>query len=372
MSGAPPRVASGPLASEATPRPNSVRGPVDLLMLLRGLAAITVVIWHVEGYKGTLPPVLNVPGRTAVWLFFGISGYVIAHGFLHRKYELAWSGLRHFFVNRVLRIYPLFLFLSLLAFVTIWIKTGDAPLTVGDIPAQFFALQFNHSYLLSGVFWTLGIELHFYLLAPLLALPLLARSRMTGPALALLYALMVYGYWYAVAHYGWSADGRNIVANLPHFFIGMIACRLVASGSVPVPAWISLPLALTVVGLTSWLYHSHTRLFWSATGMLLVDIAILFFAVAHRRLAARPAPSGMVYRAFSWLGVLSYGIYAWHAYFPALAPQLLDELLLLLVVSTAAAYASYRLLERPAIRLKRYSTRAGFVDGRREPRTAIV
>jgi peptidoglycan/LPS O-acetylase OafA/YrhL len=29
-------------------------------------------------------------------------------------------------------------------------------------------MQFEHSYSLSGVFWTLGVEMQFYLLAPLM------------------------------------------------------------------------------------------------------------------------------------------------------------------------------------------------------------
>jgi peptidoglycan/LPS O-acetylase OafA/YrhL len=54
---------------------------MDLLLVIRGLAAISVLIWHAGGHQGGFP-FINVPGRTAVWVFFGISGYVIAYGFL--------------------------------------------------------------------------------------------------------------------------------------------------------------------------------------------------------------------------------------------------------------------------------------------------
>jgi peptidoglycan/LPS O-acetylase OafA/YrhL len=148
---------------------------IDLLHVIRGLAAISVVIWHAVGYEGGLS-LINVPGRTAVWVFFGISGYVIAYGFLHRRYLLDGPGLKHFYLNRFLRIYPLFLLLSLLGWLTLWISSGVSPIGWRDLPEQFFGLQFNHSYVLNGVFWTLGLEIWFYAIAPVLMLPLMLKS----------------------------------------------------------------------------------------------------------------------------------------------------------------------------------------------------
>jgi peptidoglycan/LPS O-acetylase OafA/YrhL len=121
---------------------------------------------------------VNVPGRTAVWIFFGISGYVIAYGFLRRRYLIDGAGLKHFYLNRFLRIYPLFLLLSVLGWLTIWANSGVNPLEWRDLPGQFFGLQFDHAYKLNGVFWTLGLEIQFYAMAP--ALVILFLSRMFG------------------------------------------------------------------------------------------------------------------------------------------------------------------------------------------------
>ncbi len=149
---------------------------MDLLLIIRGLAAIAVVVWHASGYNQADMPLINIPGRTAVWVFFGISGYVIAYGFLRKRYALTGAGLRHFYLNRFLRIYPLFLTLSLLAWVTIWATVGTSPIGWSDLPSQLLALQFNHDYKLNGVFWTLGLEIHFYLLAPILVLPFFIKD----------------------------------------------------------------------------------------------------------------------------------------------------------------------------------------------------
>lgn len=202
---------------------------MDLLLIIRGLAAIAVVIWHTVGYHGGLPWI-NVPGRTAVWIFFGISGYVIGYGFLHNRYALTGEGLRHFYVNRFLRIYPLFLLLSLIGWLTIWLATGTSPIGWADVPGQLLALQFNHGYVLNGVFWTLGLEIQFYLIAPILVLPLLIKDvSKRWWIVAVCYFLMLAFISYAVRKLGWSPDGRNIVATLPHFFTGMVGCSLVAS-----------------------------------------------------------------------------------------------------------------------------------------------
>lgn len=99
---------------------------MDLLLVVRGIAAISVLVWHAVGYAGGWA-LINIPGRTAVWVFFGISGYVISHGFINKKYKLNELDLRHFYLNRILRIYPLFLLLSFLGWVTIYIKSGESP-----------------------------------------------------------------------------------------------------------------------------------------------------------------------------------------------------------------------------------------------------
>lgn len=326
---------------------------MDLLLIVRGLAALDVVLWHLIGYKATLPAVVNTPGRTAVWLFFGISGYVIAHGFIHHRYRMTLADLAKFFRNRFLRIYPLFFCLSILAWLTQWVATGASPIGLSDVPAQFLGLQFNQNYVLSGVFWTLGIELQFYVVAPLLVLPLLSTDPRRVWLPVVLYGSSVYGYWYAVHHFGWSIDGRNIISNLPHFVVGMIACRLVSMWRLP---WsISLAMACALLGYTSWLYHRQDYEYWSVHGILLVDSVILFLVFAHAPLTrATRAGASRVYAVFAFLGTLSYGVYAWHAYFAVNVPWTIDHFFALTAISLCAAYLSYRYVERPALRLKRH------------------
>lgn len=84
---------------------------MDLLLIVRGLTAIAVVFWHGFGayHVNEISSLINIPRRTAVWIFFGISGYVISYGFIHKKYSFSFNSLKNFYTNRLLRIYPLFI-----------------------------------------------------------------------------------------------------------------------------------------------------------------------------------------------------------------------------------------------------------------------
>jgi peptidoglycan/LPS O-acetylase OafA/YrhL len=330
------------------------RGQLDLLLIVRGLAALAVVYWHVEGYKAQLPHAINTSGRMAVWMFFGISGYVIAYGFLTGRYRIATADLSCFYRNRFLRIYPLFLILSLLAWMTEWTVTGISPLSRGDMPAEFLAWQWTQTYALLGVFWTLGVELHFYLLAPLLIMPFLLPGRWWALGAAAMYAGIVAWCEYAARHYGWSWDGRNIVSNLPHFVAGMAACRysLGRRSGHTGRAAVLLALAVVLLGGINWLYHATPGTFWSMRGLLLADVLIVLTVMAHAEMAGWTAPAWI--GPLTMLGTLSYGIYAWHAYLMKYVPWTADRVVALSLLSIAIAYVSYRVVERPALRQKRH------------------
>ncbi len=181
-----------------TPKSNISR--LNSIDALRGLAALIVVTYHARailwiGLSETwkrygLTPNLNnwlgyatTPlslGGLAVALFFVLSGYCI-----HRNNALALSinpdaklDIKQFVVRRLWRIYPVyFISLCITALIDLYLITHQS---VSIHPGQnnsFFtfimsllslqglaAPQFGSN----GVFWTLALELHFYVIYPLL------------------------------------------------------------------------------------------------------------------------------------------------------------------------------------------------------------
>jgi peptidoglycan/LPS O-acetylase OafA/YrhL len=329
---------------------------MDLTLIIRGLAAIAVVVWHTVGHNADLP-LLNIPGRTAVWMFFGISGYVIAYGFLHRRYLFNSPGLKNFYLNRFLRIYPLFLLLSIMGWLTQWVDSGINPLEWRDVPSQFLGLQFHHAYKLNGVFWTLGLEIQFYLIAPALAMMFAIKNiGWRWMTVAACYGGMLVTHGLAVIYWGWSADGRNIISVLPHFLAGMAGCGMAASLKAEHTKAIGyLAGGVICLVVSNWLYHRQPALFWSV-GTVVVDIMILFFIFAHTSLQPTIASSSRLTRSLMWMGTLSYGIYAWHSYLMSSIAWLSTNWLALLLTSIAFAYVSYRWLELPALKLKRWQS----------------
>lgn len=90
---------------------------------LRGIAALIVAVYHLPGLFGFAIPHADL----AVDFFFLLSGWVMAYSYEERIAQ----GLpaRTFFINRMARLYPLYiasLMLALLVFVSkMWLGTGE-------------------------------------------------------------------------------------------------------------------------------------------------------------------------------------------------------------------------------------------------------
>lgn len=323
-------------------------------MIMRGLLSLAVVIWHVGEVNAVTPHWMNLPGRTAVWMFFGISGYVISYGFFTGRYRLAAGDLGRFYVNRFLRIYPLFILVSLATLVTAYFLKGSILIGVGDIPRQLLMVQFNHEYTLSGVFWTLGVEVQFYLLAPLFLSFVMPTLFGKDYRVGILYFLLLT--WIPLSHFllHWSFDGRNILSVLSHFFAGIAGCKwLLEKKHLRFNKWLLLTVLVSVLLVTNFWYQSDVRYYWTI-GAFLIDIAIVAAIFLHGHLqeshAVKPA---FALRSLFFLGTISYGIYAWHGYLLAFVPRLEHNTIVTVCASLAVAYVSYRLVEKPALQLKK-------------------
>lgn len=144
---------------------------------LRGFLAVSVLLFHIYGSavlekyiveipKENLFYLINYAGPISVNIFFIISGYLIIGSLINSK----TNG--HFFLNRILRIYPVFLTLHLFIFSIgpiigyKWMKDIDL--------VKYIVHFFSNLFLLPGIFplpiaqivaWSLSYEFLFYIIS---------------------------------------------------------------------------------------------------------------------------------------------------------------------------------------------------------------
>jgi len=324
---------------------------VDVLLIVRGLASISVIFWHLGGYlmrEDYLSSFFIVPGRLAVWLFFMMSGYLIGYGLIYGKYRESWDGIRRFYFNRLLRIYPIFLVVSLVSLILLY---SDITVNLGFIAQEFLMLQWRHDYQLNEVFWTLGVEAHLYLIAPFLVFgfqAIFGKSKKW-----LLYLIVLILFWlYAqthVASYNKNSvdwDIRSFMGGISHFTLGIMLAgykdKIIQMGSKKFfIAFVSL-LTLTFL---MYFNHKNDLSFDKVIVSHLIGAGIIML---HVVVESRAIKAGFGVKLLMILGVLSYGIYAWHGLL-TINGIFVDNLLVHLALCLILAYTTYLLVERPLL-----------------------
>jgi len=331
-------------------------GSIDAL---RGIAALCVCVQHgvqpIVTHPATAPAVrrwlsmLTVDGfdlgRYGVILFFLISGYVI-------PFSLRGThALPRFAITRVLRLYPAF-WLSVIAVVMTSAAMPSVARFAANLtmaPAMFGAAP------VSGVYWTLFVELVFYLLcAALFATGQLRRTS----------AVFVLGLGCAALPLmGVVLRGAPIVylgAHLSFLFAGTLM-RFASeqrTGAARLRATALTLVALAVMPILAQ-QPDHSFTLSTPLGVTLAGgAAVASFVALHDR-------AGLALPILLRLGAISYALYLFHVpvarvaervIAPASLPAALLYLTLMLGGSLMLAAAVYTWLERPMIaRGKRWS-----------------
>ena len=94
---------------------------------LRFIAAALVIIHHIEQFKSIYMvdnyfetiPFIGIIGKLGVVLFFVLSGYLITYLLLTEENSFHKISIRKFYIRRMLRIWPLYFFIIILAFLVL-------------------------------------------------------------------------------------------------------------------------------------------------------------------------------------------------------------------------------------------------------------
>ena len=148
---------------------------------LDGLRAVSIAIVFAAhaGYE-------VVPGGLGVTIFFVISGFLITTLLRIEMEARDTVSLHNFYLRRVFRILPLFYAVLILGLIGMRIGLGDGHVDLAATASQFghffnfYAITHSGYSIIpgSGIYWSLAIEEHFYLVFPLLVL-LFCRLRLS-------------------------------------------------------------------------------------------------------------------------------------------------------------------------------------------------
>lgn len=361
---------------------------------VRGIAALFVFVFHYGFFNPGIRLDLSIPvignalqfplgfGFTGVDLFFVLSGFLLSLPFAHATLNhIEHQPLGQYYKRRLLRVFPAYYAqLGIILIFGGWFIVWQ-PLDAGSLLAHlfmFFNVGWDPVRPLVGVWWTLPIELSFYLLLPFIASFMRPGRWLFFLVLCLLMS-MVYRLW-AADHFAASSQTEAIVlaashlpGSLPEFLLGASAAIVVQwfdlkSINKP-PAWMLDGMFLAGAGLAiTWLWGvvlPHGEYYWLAHWSMVIAplalglplslmvIGLYWGSRIGRLLFANP----VVY----FLGLISYSLYLWHFLVLQQAdivfgefytgmhgfPKFLFSLSLVVLVSAF----SYYVFERPFFRL---------------------
>jgi peptidoglycan/LPS O-acetylase OafA/YrhL len=347
---------------------------------LRGLAALSVVAFHVWLYRpdrvtGERAAALD---RIFYELHLGLICFFVLSGFLLYRALLRQQDLRRYATRRIARIVPAY-YVSLAGCLALYAAVGFEDIVPPADRLPFF-LAFAQNYSsdtlmqVNPVTWTLCVEAAFYV-----ALPLVALVRAQAARIALLVSLIGATLaWNALADAGgWTDVGeKTLPAYAGHFALGMLAALWIESRRTRLPArrtaLVAVGGALLVVA-SAWWYETPALMPEVRTVVLKLPAALGFaLVVAAIAAGAGRAVGWLSARPLVWSGVVSYGVYLWHLplimvanHLGVLPDGIAPRLAIVTSAAVAAGWASWRLVERPAMR--RVSGQSAHLDSARAP-----
>ncbi len=207
-------------------QPNRNLGPLESL---RGIAALMIVVYHlVELMKIPAPPgteFISTHFGLGVPLFFTLSGFVLSYGYSERLGSS--REIYYFYAKRFFRIAPLYYLMLLLWCVTnAWSFDNyfSTETILLNLSFLFSLVPGSHEGIVWAS-WSIGVEMLFYLLFPVLTLLFFnSRLALLGWLLSLIVSANIYSTMEAAGLSSYAY--MNIGQQLPFFLAGMAAFRI--------------------------------------------------------------------------------------------------------------------------------------------------
>lgn len=366
---------------------------------LRGLAVISVVIYHLFG--NVLPG-----GYLGVDVFFVLSGFLITSLLLREFVYSRTISLKNFWIRRVRRIAPAAISTLVICAAVAGVIGGDVNVNLGR---QFWSsalfvnnwVQIAHSQSyfaqselpIFAHYWSLSVEEQFYIIWPLIVSLLLVILRKTPwlvGKLALAGAVLSAGAMAIIVNPGHDAT-RVYYGTDTHAFgllIGAALASITISSSTEkrgdtwgyregllqhgrILSLLAIPALAVQIFYFFWLGDQDTFTYRGGLISSSVIVAIIIASVVRNT-----GPVAAIFRnkVLRHLGFISFSLYLWHVPANLFVVSLFQDYewgrkkwitgLIAVVISLVAAELSFRFIETP---IRRY----GFIESTRKLSYAI-
>jgi peptidoglycan/LPS O-acetylase OafA/YrhL len=291
---------------------------------LRAFAAILIILYHgsqlfsyqelygrlfaPDHWASTHNPIVAiiVEGHTAVGLFMVLSGFIFTYGALGSQIDY-----KSFIKNRLLRIYPLFIFLIVLG---IYIYPKNFSFT-GLAQTLFCLANLQGSLILgplSAMFWAVAVEFQFYLIFPFL------MNFMEKRGVKILINLIVIAILFRGIAVALGADILNItywsiVGRIDQFIIGILAAKLFTQVKPFVLKILFLP-SIVLVGFMLLGFNklggqpvvAYWKIIWhTVEGLVWGLFALSYISVFH-------SANNLFSKVITKIGEMSFSLYLLH------------------------------------------------------------
>lgn len=348
---------------------------------LRFLAFFKVFLLHLPIAAFPIFNYVKAGGGIGVQFFFVLSGFLITYIILEEKISAGQFNLKHFFARRILRIWPLYYLMLLVAFATPYILRSLLHMyssADGYQPDWWMSALFLENYKMMttgshpnvsplGVMWSLCIEEHFYITWGLL-LYFFRVKQLPVIITVCIITGFVSRYIYAMQ----GIDALDILTNIDLFAYGAIPAYLLATRQEaleqkvlafrPVHKQLFAVFVLAAVIISS-SFTKDTHVFVWLTGMLGGMFALLILFTIPAR-GFRISDNNILSR----LGIYTYGLYMYHTLVISLMAKLFPKtgfdvdtipgavlfVCLALGITLVISIVSYHIFEKQFLKMKKW------------------
>ena len=290
---------------------------LEFLDSSRGIAALIVVIFHINGFilnnildqpvkdfilQSKMQYLLSIilPGGNAVTYFFVLSGFVLSYSYFKKN---APVGLLSFTIRRIFRIFPLYIIIVGTAFI---FKEGSFPVSV--FIKEILIFPGVHKLIPPG--WSMSVEISFSFLVPFFILLLQKKFNWYIALMFLSIILSRYISFYFI-HFmlgvmlaaGYCSTKINLKMSASKMNLLLVAALLVFSFEPVIKGYSPAVELLEVVLQYAGIKLVYVYKWAAAIGSAFIIYYILYNEQVKKLLLLRP---------LVFIGKVSYGIYLVH------------------------------------------------------------